>query len=219
LNILEELGKLISPNDPELVEKTLARLNEQDNWNDVFSTKLLELLDKIDQIKSEIRQRLREADQRIQRAESVTQAESALLEKAKNFGDLSERLERAQAAQERASALAMDAKRRFDGAKEQLEDATKTLEYARELTENAHAWAQYATEKLTSAREVELNATRLSRLTVRCAVLALALSWIAMGWIGWLAVRTMPVFWVSAMFTVLIVVAALFVVRRVRDDA
>ena len=50
MGILKRVGDLLSPNDPELVEKTLARLTEQDTWNDVFSTKLIELLDKIDQV-------------------------------------------------------------------------------------------------------------------------------------------------------------------------
>ena len=50
VGILKRVGDLLSPNDTELVEKTLARLTEQDTWNDVFSTKLIELLDKIDQV-------------------------------------------------------------------------------------------------------------------------------------------------------------------------
>ena len=38
MGIMKKIGDLVSPNDPELVEKTLARLDEQDRWNDVFST-------------------------------------------------------------------------------------------------------------------------------------------------------------------------------------
>jgi hypothetical protein len=58
MSIFNEVGKLFSPNDPELVEKTLLRLEEQDHWNDVFSTKLIELLDSHDQMKREARDSL-----------------------------------------------------------------------------------------------------------------------------------------------------------------
>ena len=68
------VGDLLSPNDPALVEKTLARINEQDRWNDLFSTKLIELLDNGDLMKSEIRERMRTI-------ESVTQtANQSILE-------------------------------------------------------------------------------------------------------------------------------------------
>jgi len=62
VNILKEIGNVLSPNDPELVEKTLTRLDEQDLWNDVFSTKLIEVLDTLDGIKSESRSALRNAE-------------------------------------------------------------------------------------------------------------------------------------------------------------
>lgn len=45
--------------DPKLLELVDKRLREQDNWNDVFSTKLIELLDKSDSTKAEIRQKLK----------------------------------------------------------------------------------------------------------------------------------------------------------------
>ncbi len=61
MGIMKKIGDLVSPNDPELVEKTLARLDEQDRWNDVFSTKLIEILDRNDALKSELRQKLSKA--------------------------------------------------------------------------------------------------------------------------------------------------------------
>lgn len=72
LKILNEIGKIMSPNDPALVEKTLTRLEEQDTWNDVFSTKLIELLDNVDAIKTETRAKLRSLE------EIATQAQSEL---------------------------------------------------------------------------------------------------------------------------------------------
>jgi hypothetical protein len=72
LKILNEIGKIVSPNDPALVEKTLTRLEEQDTWNDVFSTKLIELLDNVDAIKIETRAKLRSLE------ELATQSRSEL---------------------------------------------------------------------------------------------------------------------------------------------
>lgn len=212
MGILKKVGDLLSPSDPELVEKTLARLNEQDTWNDVFSTKLIELLDKIDQIKSEIRQRLRDADKRIQRAESVTQAESTLREKAAQFGDASRRLEAAQAAEERATMAALDAKRSLDKATTALDEARKEAVRARNMAEDAGA-------KLRAAHEAEMKASRLSRHIVCSAAVAVALSWIALVWVGWLMFASQLPLWAAISFSVVISASAGFVVWRTRNDA
>lgn len=66
----EEAIKTIWPRDPELVKKTLTRIDEQDKWNEVFSTTLIKLLDNIDLLKSEMRERMRSA-------ESITQTATA----------------------------------------------------------------------------------------------------------------------------------------------
>ena len=131
MSVLRKMGEWISPSDPDLVEKTLARLNEQDKWNDVFSTKLIELLDNIDKIKSETRKCLRDVTERLQEAESATQAESLLLDKAKEFGDASQRLEFAHTAQKCARALAEEAKTTFESASATLADAQRNEEIAR----------------------------------------------------------------------------------------
>ena len=211
MGILKKVGDLLSPSDPELVEKTLARLNEQDTWNDVFSTKLIELLDKIDQIKSEIRKRLRNADERIQRAESVTQAESILREKAAQFGDASRRLETAHAAEERAYGAALDAKRI-------LEKSTVALDEARNQALHARSIAEDASVRLRDAHEAEVKATKLSRYTVRTAAIAVALSWIALTWTGWLMVATKSTVWIAVSFSLVIFSSAAFVVWRTRND-
>lgn len=211
MGILKKVGDLLSPSDPELVEKTLARLNEQDTWNDVFSTKLIEILDKIDQIKAEIRQRLRDADKRIQRAESVTQAESILREKAAQFGDASRRLETAHAAEERACGAALDAK-------QILEKSTDALDEARNQALHARSIAEDASVRLRDAHEAEVKATKLSRYTVRTAAIAVALSWIALTWTGWLMVATKSTVWIAVSFSLVIFSSAAFVVWRTRND-
>jgi hypothetical protein len=65
MNIINRTLKLLTPDDPELVAKTLVRIDEQDKWNDVFSTKLIELLDNIDAIKKENREKSRQNSQEL----------------------------------------------------------------------------------------------------------------------------------------------------------
>jgi hypothetical protein len=78
LNLLNEIGKFVAPNDPVLVEKTLTRLEEQDTWNDVFSTKLIELLDNVDAIKIETRAKLRSLEELAAQSQSeLASAQSA----------------------------------------------------------------------------------------------------------------------------------------------
>lgn len=212
MKLLKKVSELLSPNDPELVEKTLARLGEQDMWNDVFSTKLIELLDKIDEVKSEIRERLRRSDERIQKAESVVQAESLLLEKAKKFGDASKRLEIAEAAERQACSMAEDARN-------QLGVAATTLEDARSKAEVARGQSEYASKQLRLAQEAHSRVRRFSRIVVRYATMAVALSWIAMSWIGWFLIHTRPALFGVVTFSILITVAAAFILRGTQIDA
>jgi hypothetical protein len=81
VSLLGDVAKWFGPEDAELVKKTLTRMDEQDKWNDVFSTKLIELLDNIDILKKEIRERMR-------RVESIKFAESVLLDEAARTEEL-----------------------------------------------------------------------------------------------------------------------------------
>lgn len=142
--IMKAIGDILSPNDPELVEKTLSRLEQQDQWNDVFSTVLLEMLDGSDSLKTEIRCSLRNVESRLLRAEAVTQAESVLKEKATAFGVGLEKLEAALAAEERATS-------RTNSAEEQLQTATTLALQARLQAEKAEKEATKATKLLEDA--------------------------------------------------------------------
>jgi chromosome segregation ATPase len=132
------------PNDPEVVKLTLCRLDEQDNWNDVFSTKLIELLDKIDAIKREIRERMRKADERIQKAESATQAESLLLEEAEKAENLANKLADAE-----TTLIAMRGE--FQTAKSQYEGAQQLREESEEILAEAESKFGGAQELLAEA--------------------------------------------------------------------
>src|SRR6516162_10414453 len=147
--------KIFLPSDPELIQKTLSRLAEQDTWNDVFSTKLIELLDKIDRIKSEIRLQIRKADERFQRAESLTIAESTLLEQAAEASQLNARL----VSTEEALATA---KRDFQIAKDGYRDSAKLRTEADEVFSEAELRYIEAKATLTEATAQQQSATELA---------------------------------------------------------
>jgi len=90
MKILKKVGDLLSPNDPELVEKTLLRLEEQDHWNDVFSTKLIELLDTNEALKKSAREATKALE------EAKTLAAKAEI----HFGDASRTMHAAKASLE-----------------------------------------------------------------------------------------------------------------------
>ena len=309
--------KLFSPSDPELVEKTLSRLAEQDTWNDVFSTKLIELLDKLDQIKHEIRERMRKADERIRKAESVVQAESLLLDEAAKAEELKNKLatteralnavhseflaakiqyqgaenvraqsqkmiaeaedrfssaralldsasnrcqnaidlatsatkasQRSSEKLEESSRVYVDANRCLETAKSgfekaahnleiaesaqqqasvsaanariESEKATIALDSARRMAADAQDLAENANRRFHSAQEMQLKAARLARISARSAALAVALSWVAMTWTGWLMDRTRSLFWTAFILSVLIVAAGIFVMKGVESDS
>lgn len=54
LELLKKAQSFISPKDYEQLRLTLDRLDRQEVWNDVFSTKLIEVLDKIDGIRENV---------------------------------------------------------------------------------------------------------------------------------------------------------------------
>jgi hypothetical protein len=182
MSIMSSVGKLLSPNDPELVEKTLARITEQDTWNDVFSTKLIELLDNIDQINGEIRQRMRQADERIQKAESVTQAEVLLLDGAAKAeaigymlaakGDTLEAVrleylaaknlyEGADTVRAESKVLLADVERRFKSTHALWEEAIAQHKSATKLNGTATAAYQTSCEKLEESSGSYVVATKI----------------------------------------------------------
>jgi DNA repair exonuclease SbcCD ATPase subunit len=316
MGVMKKVADLFSPNDPELVEKTLARLSEQDTWNDVFSTKLIEILDKIDGIKAEIRQRLREADDRIRTAESVTKAESFLLKEAAKAEQLKNTLSAVNRASESLRSELLTAKKQYQGAetlrseaekilvqaqeeftasqarrkeaierhrsaaelaygaaeeyrkssgemksatqsyreatasletakaKEELagghfaraataeqratknaldaaaklEESSALLDEATQLALGAKALGMEAKGRFQLARDSEVSASRLARLTTRYASSAVALSWIAMLWTAWLMVHTRPVFWAALTLSTVLVAAGVFVLKGGRGE-
>lgn len=161
---------IFSPSDPELVKRTLTRIDEQDTWNDVFSTKLIELLDNIDGLKKDIRERMR-------RIESVTIAESMLLDEAARTETLNTKLaetrqvldlarQEFQGAQfqykgaaelrEEAEVILADAEMRFGEAKSLLESAAIEYRKATEVgNSSAHAYMESERQFVFSAHKFQ----------------------------------------------------------------
>src|ERR1035438_6339326 len=156
MGIMTTIGKILSPNDPELVKKTLRRLEQQDIWNDAFSTALLEILDTKDSLKGEIRKELRGVQKRLSQAEAVTQAESVLKDKAGAFKVGLEKLEAALAAEERATL-------RANNAGKQLETATTLAGEARLKAERAESQAEEARKHLVQSRAATEDAKGILR--------------------------------------------------------
>jgi hypothetical protein len=246
-SILKAIGDLLSPNDPELVAKTLLRLEKQDEWNDIFSTILIDLLDSNDNIKSEIRQALRGVQQRLAQAESATQAESALKERTAALGDLIDLFERAQEAEQRATSQAASAHKQLSAAtalagqaRTHAEDAKRLAAEARRLLgesqgafENARTVLSDATaragraETLANAAQSEFkNAHRraeraqiLFRRTAQTAIAAVGGCSITVLWSSYALLRNRPTIIIACSLTALLTVVAVYLSRRIAREA
>src|ERR1035437_2436840 len=165
-SLLTKFGRVFSPNDPELVKQTLARIDQQDTWNDVFSTKLIELLDNIDLLKSEIRERMRIA-------ESVPHTATVSLERAETA--------HSQASQStlEARGLLEDSGRKLDRARVCTEEAARHLHAAEAQLASSDKNLKKASELEAAAEQKQLNAARLIRTAGRYLALGLAVSWTA----------------------------------------
>lgn len=297
LDAAKDFLGLFAPKDSEFVKLALNRIDEQDQWNDVFSTKLIELLDNIDAIRGDLRSRMRTI-------EAAVQAESLLIDEAAKAVDLSKKfsdaersfkgmreqlgaattayhgaqslraesqriLDEAKGRFTRSEALLIEAISRhqsasesltsatekyqqstgnlassasaYDNASASVKSATNTLEGAAErlrLAENtqqqastlahsamqdsekassalveARRLAESAAGRLALAEDRHLRAAHLSGLTVRVAVLAVALSWTATGWFVWISSRMRPTFWIAVTLSLMMATAVAFVFR------
>lgn len=206
MSVMSGIGKLFSPNDPELVEKTLVRINEQDTWNDVFSTKLIELLDNIDLLKREVREKMRSV-------ESAT-------------GTAMSSLERAEIGNKQAAAASLEAQRL-------LSDATRQSKWARDLANEAEqrlraAEARIASLELdlknakdreTNAGLKQLQAAKRYRVTMHYSAAATAVSWVAMIWFAWFALRPAWSLWAATAASLFLLFLAIFIPGRLKHDA
>lgn len=147
MSLLIDFAKWFGPEDTELVKKTLTRIDEQDKWNDVFSTKLIELLDNIDGLKKEIRERMR-------RVESVKVAESVLLDEATRTEALNTKLLETETALANLRIQFLTAKDHYQGAEALRKEASETIADAASRYKEAKGLAEGAAHEYRQAEEI-----------------------------------------------------------------
>jgi hypothetical protein len=216
--ILGTIADLFSPNDPELVKKTLGRMSEQDIWNDVFSTKLIHVLDNIDSVKSEIRKGLRTVEtsskdgiSAMARAERLYEKASLDITEAKGYLDRTvSHLSAAQSITEQATrvlnsqigsvrGMTEQATRHFQAAQERLSSSDKTLQRAREMA--------------AVAERKHLRSAQQFRTAIFYISLAVALSWIAM---AWLMLRPTVPIWIALALSISLMFATILFHQRAK---
>lgn len=146
---MKSIGDVLSPNDPELVEKTLARIDQQDQWNDLFSTKLIELLDGLDGFKADARKRMLQIEEI-----SETSKKSSI---------------------EAASSM-REAKVHFHKSEQVLRTATQEFEQARKEALKAQTLQESAARTFTDALRLSARTSRIAILAMAFSSLLLALS-------------------------------------------
>jgi chromosome segregation ATPase len=157
---LGALGKV----DKQVISLVHERLTEQDGWNDLFSTKLIELLDKTDAIRSEIRKRLDQisaasrAQQEVIRAAEEHRAlnadyqkTSAALAAAQEKFARSEKILVDAADLKQRSAAYEVAERQVAEARQALQKSVSTLEEARSTFQQAQQSTTHILEKVESS--------------------------------------------------------------------
>jgi cation transport ATPase len=205
MTIKETLGKwgsLLAPKDPVLVEKTLMRIDEQDKWNDVFSTKLIELLDNIDNLKADVRERLRQAH-------AVLRAEAMLVDEASKLEEFQKKYENAQVALAEARLEHNYAKQAQDQATQELSQASAESNAAKRGYGLAHQLANQAGDHMRTAEQ-------RYRFASLAAIIALSLCSHMTLWTSWIVLRIAVPVWIPISLTVVMVAVTGYAIKRMR---
>lgn len=165
--------------DQELVSKAAGLREEQDKWNDLFATKLIELLDKIDSIQAGAKTELASAaDQRLSLEElercrdflpslqgRLVTLQNSLEEEQKKIREEHSRMEAMLASAQRNEAAAVTARNCLDGAVSRLKIADeKIIDAARRLNE-----AEVIQKKAASEREIAVDRLHTAEMEKRRA--------------------------------------------------
>lgn len=173
---------VLKADDPQFAEKSAQRFAAQDDWNDVFATKLIEILDKQDDFQARIRGQLMSAAELERLRSDIEKADGALAEcgqtaaKVAASGAGLEQAQRAAACarlkSEEADRQAVLAQSRLDAAARELGAAKAKLASAREACEGEAREARSAAAHWRKA-EAEL-AQAVGALDQARAILAQA---------------------------------------------
>jgi hypothetical protein len=155
----------LSKADPQVISLVNERLSEQDKWNDVFSTKLIELLDNNDAIRSEIRRRLDQITAASRSQQDLIRAAEEHRALNVDYQKTSAMLSAAQEKFVRAETILLDAAElrersaAYEGAERQLAEAREALQKFAPVLEEAKTKFQEAQQ---TASEVLRKAERFS---------------------------------------------------------
>jgi exonuclease VII small subunit len=135
------------------------------------------------------------------------------------YESASRRLEEAEQFWQRGDQAAREGQQRID-------QSTAQLLLARKAEETAAADLLSARQELTTAYQFaavaaqrRLDAVESFQRSARWAIFAVTLSWIAMSWMAWFAFSTKVPVWAPAAMTVILVVLAVTVTKRIALDA
>lgn len=206
MNILQKAAELFSPSDPELIEKTLARIEEQDTWNDVFSTKLIEVLDNIDRLKAELRQQMRD----VQRSRDQVKQDL-------HGVDLLKVEVRQQML--KVEQLSAQAREDLQAAQDELGSSRKTLASSLSNLASSEQNLDAARNLETAASQAHSAAAEVYRRTARWALVATTLSAMLFVWTSWLQFRPHLPMWIPGATTTICIAAAVLIVNRVTREA
>ena len=208
MGIMKKVGEIFSPNDPELIKRTLARLDEQDRWNDVFSTKLIELLDKQDGMRSDLRHKLTNAATELQAAtDKLVRAENLAADAKRSYGQ----------AEAHAAAATSDlqaAKGKLVGAENLAANAKQSYEEAEERIAAATALLNRTTETLKATENLLQKARQQARRTTQFAWATAAASGAAVLCLSF--AHTGPVLWTSRVAALLLIVITTVLMGRLK---
>ena len=131
-------------------------------------------------------------------------------------------LERAEAAHKQNLRDTLEAKRslerstaQFDHAREKCEEAARELHAAQAELKSSAAKLKRACELAKVAEKRGLSAARLFRTAVRFVTVSSALSWIAVAWLAWFALRATAPLWTACSASIVVMAVAILLMRRV----
>jgi hypothetical protein len=160
--------------DQELVAKAAGLRDEQDKWNDLFATKLIELLDKIDAIRSQVKDELNDASlQRLTVKEldhsreaikalddEILKLKNELQNEIADVRRLQEWFRRDIGAAERNNAALVEARNYLEGATIALRDAEIRFNNGELSLNRAEQAELQATKHLEEAKLESINAAQ-----------------------------------------------------------
>lgn len=192
-------------------KKVIERLHKQDTWNDLFSTKLIELLDKVDGICNSVSTRMR-------KIEELSKAEELLLDEANNLRTAKEALSLATSVLAVAKQSTEVATAKHLEAQESNKRAETAFSNSREKLEAAIRTTQEAGNSLLLARKNQEQTLKQFQANLRLHAASLYIFCSLLIWSFWFLERNpISLLYPIAGSIILTIVTAVVLVRGNHD--